>query len=94
MLTEFKMGLIWQEHKEHGKLSSMVNSVRAVILPEDIEDLRAVTVIWTVGSCLQKVENLDRILRQRATKRTEKPKHKASGFGESVNGFSIAVTHA
>lgn len=39
MLTEFKMGLIWQEHKEHGKLSSMVNSVRAVILPEDIEEI-------------------------------------------------------
>lgn len=54
MLTEFKMGLIWQEHKEHGKLSSVVNSVRAVILPEDIEDLRAVTVIWTVGKTLSR----------------------------------------
>lgn len=48
------MGLIWQEHKTYLHMvssRSVVNSVRTAILPGDP---RAGTVIWTVGSCLQK----------------------------------------
>jgi hypothetical protein len=43
--SEFKMGLVWPEHKEYLHLvssSSVVSSVGTAILPGDADDLRAV----------------------------------------------------